>query len=115
MLQALQDLVAAIAHDLVQPNARVHGDEQCTVVDVYRLRVARDGGVNRLVPHFHHLCLGAASVELECSENVLHHSTGAVRLAAVRLLQRSHINAAPLTQNPVARAEATRPATRPTA
>src|SRR2546421_4483142 len=73
VLQAVEDFLAPIADDLIEPDAAVHGDEQCALVQAGRLGVGSQVRVDQVVPDAGDLCFRAATVQTEPAEDRGHH------------------------------------------
>src|SRR6266536_2864027 len=103
VLQAVEDFLATIADDLIEPGAAVHRDKQGALVQAGRLGVRGDGRVNQIVPYARDLGLGSAAVEPEIGQHTRHDIADGFGARDLSLLQRREIKAAPLRQDALAR------------
>ena len=88
-----------VAHDLIEPDARIYGDKQCALADAGGLGVLADRRIDRLVPHLHDLRLGATLLEFQRAQHALDDGLGINRPVGVGLFQRADIEAAPIPQH----------------
>ena len=99
MLEALENFMAPIAHDLAEPHVAVHIHKQRALADAHRGGVFSDRGVDQLRPHLADLRLALALLQPE----LLHHRWHEIRRGACviesGLFLLSEINTAPLGQN----------------
>ena len=63
VLQAVEDFLAPIADDLIEPDAAVHGDEERALSDASRLGVGDDVWIEQVVPDLGYLRFAAAAFD----------------------------------------------------
>ena len=100
VLEAFQDFFPAVADDLGQPYAAVNVYEEGAFVQIGRLGVGGDGGVDGRVPHFYELGVVAAGLEVHIRHELGEDVGGAFGGGLPGNFQRRDIHATPLGQNP---------------
>jgi len=112
MLQTVENFLAPIADDFREPHAAVHIHEQGAFMQVRRLGVRGDSGINQRVPDFHDLGIGAARIEFQIHHQLRQQISDRLRRDGPRFFQRPQIHAAPLREDAGAGGTFARPARR---
>src|SRR6266480_547524 len=102
VLQAVEDFLAPIADDFTEPNAAVHGDEQCSFVQSSRLGVGSEVRIDEIVPDANDFGLGAAAVQTEPVQNRGHDIGDRFAAGRLSLFQWRRIDTPPFAQRALA-------------
>src|SRR2546430_16388126 len=102
VLQAVEDFLAAIADDFTEPNAAVHGDEQCSFVQSSWLGVGGEVRIDEVVPDANDFGLGAAAVQTEPVQDGGHDVGDRFAARRPSLFQWRRIDTAPFAQRALA-------------
>src|SRR5256885_3010312 len=102
VLQAGEDFLAAIADDFTEPNAAVHGDEQCSFVQSSWLGVGGEVRIDEVVPDANDFGLGAAAVQTEPVQDGGHDVGDRFAARRLSLFQWRRIDTPPFAQRALA-------------
>src|SRR3989441_11438948 len=83
VLEAVENLLAAVADDFREPYAAIDNDEQSALVESGRLRVRGDVGIDEMIPNTDDFGLGAAPVETELVQDPRHQLGDRLRAEAL--------------------------------
>lgn len=98
MLQAIQNLLAAVADDFVEPHAAVHVDEERSFVETDWLGVSCEDGVDEMPPDARNLRLTLALVHAQLGQNLRHEFGRRLRGALPDAFERTEVDATQFRQ-----------------
>ena len=73
VLETIQNLLAAVAHDFIQPGAAIDSDKERAFVEAGGLGVSGDGWVDRVIPDSHDFRFGPAAIHSKVRQDFRHH------------------------------------------
>jgi hypothetical protein len=102
VLEAVEDFLAAVADDFIEPGAAIDGDEERAFVQAGGLGVGDDAGVNEVVPDFDDFRLGAAFVHAQIHEHFREDVADFAGADGAGFFEGREVHAAPLGEDALA-------------